>query len=61
MSDAQAVGLDEIEAAAQRVYATMPATPQIAWPLLARRAGREVWVKHENHLRRPAPSRCAAA
>src|SRR6201999_1368280 len=23
--------------------------PQYAWPLLARRAGREVWVKHENH------------
>ncbi len=49
MIEAQAVGLDEIEAAAQHVYAAMPATPQIAWPLLARRAGREVWVKHENH------------
>ena len=24
-------------------------TPQYAWPLLGRRAGREVWVKHENH------------
>jgi threonine dehydratase len=41
--------LPEIEAAADRVYAAMPATPQYAWPLLARRAGREVWVKHENH------------
>jgi threonine dehydratase len=27
----------------------MAPTPQYAWPLLARRAGREVWVKHENH------------
>jgi len=27
----------------------MPPTPQFSWPLLNRRAGREVWVKHENH------------
>ncbi len=27
----------------------MPPTPQVAWPLLAARAGTEVWVKHENH------------
>jgi threonine dehydratase len=27
----------------------MAPTPQYPWPLLARRAGREVWVKHENH------------
>jgi threonine dehydratase len=27
----------------------MPPTPQYAWPLLARRLGAEVWVKHENH------------
>ena len=27
----------------------MPPTPQCAWPLLGRRAGCEVWVKHENH------------
>jgi threonine dehydratase len=43
------IGLDELEAAAARVYAVMPPTPQYAWPLLARRCGREVWVKHENH------------
>jgi threonine dehydratase len=49
VSEAAAIGLDEVEAAAQRVYAAMPATPQVAWPLLAARAGREVWVKHENH------------
>jgi threonine dehydratase len=27
----------------------MPPTPQHAWPLLAQRAGCDVWVKHENH------------
>jgi threonine dehydratase len=43
------IPLAEIEAAARHVYAAMLPTPQIAWPLLARRAGREVWVKHENH------------
>ena len=41
--------LDQIEAAARNVYAAMPPTPQYAWPLLAERAGCEVWVKHENH------------
>jgi len=41
--------LDELEAAARNVYAAMAPTPQYAWPLIARRAGREVWVKHENH------------
>jgi threonine dehydratase len=49
MSFGEGVSLDEIDAAARRVYAVMPATPQFAWPLLAARAGREVWVKHENH------------
>ena len=32
------------------MHAHLPATPQIAWPLLQRRTGAEVWVKHENHL-----------
>jgi threonine dehydratase len=41
--------LAELEAAARNVYAVMAPTPQYAWPLIARRAGREVWVKHENH------------
>ncbi len=41
--------LAAIEDAARNVYAAMPPTPQYAWPLLARRAGCEVWVKHENH------------
>ena len=43
------IDLAAVEAAAARVYAAMPPTPQYAWPLVAQRAGREVWVKHENH------------
>jgi threonine dehydratase len=43
------IPLAELVEAAQRVYAAMPPTPQHAWPLLARRAGCEVFVKHENH------------
>lgn len=41
--------LGEIEAAAQLVYRSMPATPQYSWPLINECAGAEVWVKHENH------------
>jgi len=41
--------LADLDAAAETVYAAMPPTPQIPWPLLAARAGLEVWVKHENH------------
>jgi len=41
--------LPELEAAAELVHAAFPATPSYAWPLLAARAGAEVWVKHENH------------
>ena len=43
------LSLSEIENAAGIVYAAMPPTAQYAWPLLALRAGCEVWVKHENH------------
>jgi threonine dehydratase len=39
----------ELENAGRIVYRAMPPTPQYAWPLLAREAGCEVWVKHENH------------
>jgi threonine dehydratase len=42
--------LAELEADAAFVHEVLPPTPQIAWPLLARRVGAEVWVKHENHL-----------
>ena len=41
--------LEDIEAAANLVYAHTQPTPQIPWPLLAQRCGAEVWVKHENH------------
>ena len=41
--------LPELEAAAGIVHAAFPATASYAWPLLAARAGCEVWVKHENH------------
>ncbi len=43
------LSLDEIEQAARIVHGAMLPTPQYAWPLLAKRTGCEVWVKHENH------------
>lgn len=43
------ITLTAIEDAARNVYAAMRPTPQYAWPLLARRANCDVWVKHENH------------
>jgi threonine dehydratase len=42
--------LSDIQRAADLVHAHLPVTPQIAWPLLRRRTGADVWVKHENHL-----------
>lgn len=41
--------LPALEDAAALVHRAFPPTPQFAWPLLAARAGCEVWVKHENH------------
>ena len=41
--------LAELEAVLPVVHAVVPPTPQYAWPLLARRTGCEVCVKHENH------------
>ena len=41
--------MDELIAARDLVYRHMAPTPQYAWPLLARRMGTEVVVKHENH------------
>ena len=41
--------LPALEEAARLVHGVFPPTPQYAWPLLARRTGAEVWVKHENH------------
>lgn len=44
-----AITLADLEAAAEIIAPHVPPTPQYAWPLLARRTGCEVWVKHENH------------
>lgn len=44
-----AYSLAALEEAAGRVHSVLPPTPQYEWPLLSRRAGAEVWVKHENH------------
>lgn len=41
--------LDEIADAQKLLYAIMPATPQISWPLLNQRLDATAWVKHENH------------
>jgi threonine dehydratase len=41
--------LAELEASAALVSTVVPPTPLHAWPLLARRTGAEVFVKHENH------------
>lgn len=41
--------LEALERAAGLVHSVMQPTPQYCWPLLSRRCGAEVWVKHENH------------
>ncbi len=41
--------LSEVEAVIPLVRASVPPTPQYAWPLLKARTGVEVVVKHENH------------
>jgi threonine dehydratase len=41
--------LDELHEATSIMRTLVPPTPAYAWPLLARRAGTEVIVKHENH------------
>ena len=42
--------LTGLHSAVGLVHTHLSPTPQIPWPLLAQRAGAEVWVKHENHL-----------
>jgi threonine dehydratase len=42
------ISAEELEHAAQLVYAAFQPTPQHHYPLLSARAGCEVWVKHEN-------------
>ncbi|MEE9335837.1 MAG: threonine dehydratase [Granulosicoccaceae bacterium] len=39
----------ELADAAKLVHQQVPATPQYSWPTINKRAGCEVWVKHENH------------
>jgi len=41
--------LAALDAAAVLVHRVVPPTPQYRWPLLSRRVGAEIWVKHENH------------
>ena len=41
--------LAALDEAAALIRTVMPATPQYRWPLLVRRLGAEIWVKHENH------------
>jgi threonine dehydratase len=41
--------LARLDEAAALVHTIVPPTPQYCWPLLSRRLGTELWVKHENH------------
>jgi threonine dehydratase len=41
--------LADLEAAVPLVRTIVAPTPLYDWPLLARRTGAQVWVKHENH------------
>src|SRR5580658_6403452 len=41
--------LSQLRAAHEVVRAALQPTPALAWPLLARRLGTEIVVKHENH------------
>jgi threonine dehydratase len=43
------LSLAQIEAGAELVHRYMAPTAQHCWPLLCRRTGTELWVKHENH------------
>lgn len=48
-SDMPLFTLDELEIAAATVRNFVPATPTFVWPLLIKRVGVDVVVKHENH------------
>src|SRR5260370_7524260 len=41
--------LARLDEAAALVRNVVPPTPQYCWPLLSRRLGGGLWVKHENH------------
>jgi len=40
---------EALHTAAETIYRYMTPTAEICWPLLSKRTGAEVWVKHENH------------
>ena len=40
---------NQFEIAQDMVYQSILPTPQYAWPLLKKRLGSDIWVKHENH------------
>jgi threonine dehydratase len=40
---------EQLDSAHRIVRAAMPPTPQQRWPLLEKRLGAQVWLKHENH------------
>jgi threonine dehydratase len=42
--------LNDLECTADLVHAHLGPSPALSWPLLAKRTGAEVFVKHENHL-----------
>jgi threonine dehydratase len=42
--------LSDLECTADLVHAYLGPSPALPWPLLAKRTGAEVFVKHENHL-----------
>ncbi len=41
--------LEELHQSAEKVHQVMPPTPQYNWPLLSKKVGCNLWVKHENH------------
>ncbi len=41
--------LSQLRTAQEVVYSALRPTPALAWPLIARRLGADVMVKHENH------------
>jgi threonine dehydratase len=41
--------IDDVRNATRRVYDALTPTPLLRHPLLAERAGADLWVKHENH------------
>jgi threonine dehydratase len=49
LNDMTLFNLEALHETAAYLRDLVPPTPQYNWPLLAKRTGCEVWVKHENH------------